>query len=84
MFKSDVGATRDPELLIRPISIRLSSTFNVSVLISVVVPVTNKLPPIVTFPLVATAAAFNVPVKVGFAEKTTEPVPVSSVKAAAS
>jgi len=44
---------------------------------------TKRFPPTVTFPLVVTVAADNVPVKVGDAEKTTDPEPVSSVKAAA-
>ena len=56
MLASDDGATNDPPLLTRPTSIKLSSTFNVSVLIidcvpnTVNVPLTVKLSSTVTVP----------------------------------
>ena len=56
MLASDDGATNDPPLLTRPTSIKLSSTFKVSVLIidcdpnTVKVPLTVKLSSTVTVP----------------------------------
>ena len=56
MLASDDGATNDPPLLTRPTSIKLSSTFKVSVLIidcvpkTVNVPLTVKLSSTVTVP----------------------------------
>ena len=56
MLASDDGATNDPPLLTRPTSIKLSSTFNVSVLIidcvpnTVNVPLTVRLSSTVTVP----------------------------------